>query len=585
MKTNYLFILLLLMFGNIMAQSYIVDGKTIKLEKSISGKKFVIYSDSLSSLNKKNLQFKNKVLKNEVMDSVTFKNLKTKPIYVGNFYKVPNTNKEVGVSNILYVKIKNQADTILLKQKAKLLNFDIVENNKFMKDWFTISCNEKTGMDALMLTQNIEKSGWASAIEPDFIDNFKLLNCPTNDEFFPNQWNLKNTGQFGGTIGVDINVCNAWEITIGNPNIIIAVIDNGVELTHEDLIANISPVSYDAKTNTQPSVVYQYSPSLQQLNPHGTQVAGIIGATSNNSIGVSGVCKGCKIMSISADFWPTSSLAYMTQQLADGINFAWQNGASVINNSWGRLLPSSIMNNAITNALVNGRNGKGCVVVFASGNDEGDPILYPANFSGSLAFDVLTVGAIDRCGKRKTYPSCTAPFWSSTYGDDLDVMAPGDEIYTTDLMNFEGNSQSNYFNNANGTSFAAPQVAAIAGLILSKYPNLLGGSVREAIMNSCKKTGGYNYATTANKPFGTWHQEMGYGLVDAYAALQAACTTTTINNQIFNNNALYKDCIINVNGSVVNNGINVQMQHITSTELKNGFEVKLGGSLEVKTQP
>jgi hypothetical protein len=226
------------------------------------------------------------------------------------------------------------------------------------------------------------------------------------------------------------------------------------------------------------------------------------------------------------------------QELADGINWAWQNGASVISNSWGHnSLASSLIDDAITDALALGRSGLGTIIVFASGNNNG-AVIYPGNSNP----DIVTVGAMSPCGERKSTTSCdTENLWGSNFGATLDVVAPGVLISTTDqqggsgynptqpLHSWAGGSlvggdfpDDSYTIWFNGTSSATPMVAGVAALILSVNPCLTHDQVEDIIEQTAQKVGGYGYAMTMGRPNGTWHNEMGYGLVDAEAAVQSA---------------------------------------------------------------
>lgn len=154
-----------------------------------------------------------------------------------------------------------------------------------------------------------------------------------------------------------------------------------------------------------------------------------------------------------------------------------------------------------------GRNNKGTIIVFSSGNDNSS-VLFPAN----CAEEILVVGATDRNGQRASF---------SNYGPELDVMAPGIAIRT---LGFTETSTFGY-TDFTGTSASCPQVAAIAALILSVNPNLTNIEVNDIIEKTAKKVGNYNYTTQTNRNNGTWNQYMGYGLVDATAALKLAQST------------------------------------------------------------
>jgi len=433
-------------------------------------------------------------------------------IYQGHFYKAQGKD-ESGLSHLFYVKLKNVSDFSILQTLATQNNVEVIGANKFMPLWYTLSCSKKSFGNALQMANLFYETGNFAFSEPDWLNNFDLL-CG-NDQFFNNQWGLKHTGQHGGNPGTDIKACDAWQLTKGSNNVIVAVLDHGVELNHPDL-NNVHAISYDTETGTSPSVI---------RGSHGTACAGIIGANLDNNIGVAGLASNSPIMSISDRLVLVTGAS---EKLADGINFAWQNGAAVISNSWGHNgLENSILNDAIINALTLGRNGLGCVLVFAAGNSNG-PIIYPAN--SSLFPDIIAVGAMSPCAERKNPSSCDGEGWGSCFGSQLDVVAPGVKIPTTDLSS-GGYDPTAYTQTFNGTSSATPHVAGLAALILSVNHNLTQKQVADIIESTAQKVGGYTYATTTGRPNGTWDDEIGYGLINALDAVQKAkdlCTSSQL---------------------------------------------------------
>lgn len=414
-------------------------------------------------------------------------------------------NEELVISHLFYVNLNNSTDFQLLENLAQQNNIELLGNNKFMPLWYTLSCNKNSTDNTLQMANLFHQTGLFASVQPDFL--VKIETTCVNDPLFPNQWGLENTGQAGGIAGIDINLCQAHQITTGNNNVVVAVIDgNGVEKTHLDL-TNIHSASYDISSGTSPS---QIGPGSE----HATPVAGIIGANRNNNEGLTGISPDCPIMTIGMGGLASPG---MGQKIANGVNFAWQNGASVINNSWYISNPTEafcVLNNAFCNAMTLGRNGLGTVVVFASANDNNPTVSYPANFHP----DIIAVGAISPCGERWSTTSCISPASSggSNYGEQLDVVAPGVLIPTTNL----GNSYSNF----SATSSAAPHVAGIAALILSVNPCLTQRQVGDIIEATTQKVRPdlYNYQTTFERSNGVWHTEMGYGLVNANEAVKAA---------------------------------------------------------------
>ncbi len=392
----------------------------------------------------------------------------------------------VDMTDYLYVKLQQQADVALLRNLAKEEGVQIVEQNKFMPLWYTLKVEEHNKSNTLEIANKLFETAKFLSVVPDFISDD--LFC-SSDPFFNTQWGLMNTGQNGGVSGMDIDICNAWTITQG-ANITVAVLDTGIELTHPDLANNIHHLSYDTESNTSPSKVF---------GDHGTHCAGIVGAVKDNNIGVAGVAPKSKLMSISNSLAgsPNSRI-----KRADGLNWAWQNGADVITNSWGSAVKYQVIDDAIENAIHFGRNGKGCIVVFASGNNNG-AVSYPANSNPKI----FCVGSIDNKGRKSSF---------SNFGSVLDITAPGTYINSTVL-------HANY-GFKSGTSMATPHVAGVAALVLSVAPNLTELEVRNIIESTAKKVNDdvYEYNYIIGRPNGKWNSYMGYGLVNAYQAVLKA---------------------------------------------------------------
>jgi subtilisin family serine protease len=465
--------------------------------------------------------------------------IKVSPSYLIN-------NQRLNFSHNFYVKLHDVNDMQLLSAMAAEYSIQILGYNEYMPLWITLSCTKQTPMSAIEAANLFYESQLFEYAEPEILYHDLQL---SNDPYYNNQWGLKNTGQYGGVPTIDIHAEDAWTVTTGSPDIKVAVFDHGFEMNHPDLINNVYSTGYDAKTNTTPA---------QVRGEHGTACAGIIGAQQNNSEGISGIAPNSKLASISINLdW-----ADTPQQLANGFNWARQNGIDVISNSWGGYAPSSIIDDAITAALTQGRNGKGMVVVFASGNENNTAIRYPGNSNP----DILVVGAISPCGQRKSPSSCDGVTnWGSCYGTQLDVVAPGVLIPTTDRQGTAGydtnsGTSGDYYNKFGGTSSACPHVAGVAALILSVNPNLTVQNVTDIIESTAQKvnqgtgTGQYNYQTSASHPNGTWHQEMGYGLVDAYAAVSAACYTSAISDTVSGNTTWADERSVNAN-TVIPSGV------------------------------
>jgi len=411
--------------------------------------------------------------------------------HVALFFK-KGEHSSIGTSNVFYVKLKNINDFVKLQQVANQKNARIEKQVPNMPLWYILTLLPESKEYSFEVANYFYEVGFFADVDPAFMFDFKTT-C-TNDSMFGSLWGLDNSTN----PNIDINACQAWDISQG-AGVNVAIVDTGIDKTHNDLAANISTASFNSQTGTSPSGTPHF---------HGTHVAGIVGASRNNNLQVTGVAPQSKLMSISH---PLSGGPTISAELASGISFAWQNNAHIINNSWGDQggsgyseLHSTILENAIVDAMTQGRDGKGAVVVFASGNF-GSTMDYPGNFHD----DILTVGAITSLGLRSTNSGA-----DSGYGTKLDVVAPGVNILST----FPDNNTESI----DGTSMAAPHVSGVAALMLYLNPNLTGCQVVSIIEGTSQKIGGYSYTTTTGRSNGTWNNEMGYGLVDAFGALQAA---------------------------------------------------------------
>lgn len=418
-------------------------------------------------------------------------------------YLTQDSTKNLYITHRFYVKLKSNSDFALLQNFVRQYDAEIEQEGDFPL-WYILRCGLNSQYNALELANIFYESNLFAVCEPEFI-GIVNYDC-VNDSKFGDQWNLKNTGQgYLWESGIDINYCEANAITTGDSSVIIGVYDLGVDRTHPDI--NLYPFSYDVNTQSSPSTIYTTD---EGNNYHGTACAGIIGAKTNNNLGVAGIAPDCPIMSLS--FYNAS-----VYRIGKGFKVAADSGCSVISNSWSLSGSSNYVDEGISYALSEGRNGKGCVIVFSAGNDNRDSVNYPANSNDSI----IVVGAISPCGERCNPYSCDAENWGSNYGDKLDIMAPGVKIRTTDNVGTGGKDSTDYMDDFNGTSSACPHVAAVAGLILSINPFLTQKEVVDIIESSARKiASGYN--PTPSRPNGNWSRYFGYGLVDAHAAVVEA---------------------------------------------------------------
>lgn len=478
--------------------------KDLNSFQSRSGKDFTKISNRTGLLKTSNLKIKDlSKVKSILQDQFNDKSLSVEPVLI---YK---DGVEQVCDGELNIKTKNKIDfNLLLKDYVFTVKEDDFVSNQFLVKFDNIST-----LTLFALAKVLQENKDIEFAEPNFI---RFIKPQTSDPYYSSQWAINNQGYFGGVVDADMDVNEAWTYSTGN-NIKVAIVDEGVDLNHPDLAANLLP-GYDATGNNSYG-----APSNNDA--HGTACAGIVAAIANNNIGTAGVAYNSKIIPVRIaykkpdGYWQTND-----SWIANGINFAVQSGADVISNSWGGGSPSATVTNAINNAVTNGRSGKGCVVVIATGNDNSS-VSYPATLP-----NVIAVGASTPCDQRKTPTSCDGEsWWGSNYGTGVDVVAPGVQIFTSDISGTAGYEYGDYKSNFNGTSSACPNVAGVVALILSARPSLSSTEARQILESSVDKIVGYSYSSNvAGQANGTWNNEVGYGRVNALNAVFKALNLSII---------------------------------------------------------
>lgn len=424
-----------------------------------------------------------------------------------------------GILDEILVGLHQESDLAMLETACKFLGLSAPVRNAFDPLVFTVKVSDNRMGRALELANSLYETGVPAFAEVNFMRI--LAKLTTNDPLQISQWSQDNDGRYWngsawvyvGTAGADMKIEETWPITTGSASVKVAVLDDGVNTSHPDLSANML-AGFDATglgSNGNPS----------GNDSHGTACAGIIAARANNNLGLAGNAYNCKIVPVRIAYTPAGQNGWYTSNtwLANGINWAWQTGgASVLSNSWGGGSFSSAISTAVTNAVTSGRGGKGSPVLFSAGNSDVAPVFFPSNLTNAIS-----VGASSLCDTRKSSFSCDGEsWWGSNYGTGLDVMAPGVKITTTDIAGAAGSNTGDYTFSFNGTSAACPNAASVVALILSVNNNLTGAQARQILESTCQKVGGYTYSTTSGQPNGSWSTQMGYGRINALAAVQAA---------------------------------------------------------------
>ena len=372
------------------------------------------------------------------------------------------------------------------------------------------------------------------------------------DPIYPKQWHLNHSGGAELAANSHVSAEAAWDVTRGSRSIVVAIMDDSVDLNHPDFQGAgkiVAPI--DFKEND-----FLPLPGEADDN-HGTACAGVAVA-EENGVGAVGVAPGCALM-------PIRTTGFLDDESIEAL-FGWavQKGAAVISCSWG---PSAVyfplslrQRSALNLAATQGRNGKGCVIVFAAGNanrpTNGNIIErgWPNNaLTGMTAWlggftvhpDVITVSACTSLNKKAVYsnwggevsvcaPSNNAPpgFGLQSVGyvytpPEVRVYLPGLGIVTTDRIDAAGYDPSNITDTFGGTSSACPLVAGVAALVLSANPDLTAAEVKQILQQTADKIVdtdpdlqfGFRKGTYEAAGRSDW---FGFGKVNAFKAVKAA---------------------------------------------------------------
>ncbi|GJM25215.1 MAG: hypothetical protein DHS20C16_16300 [Phycisphaerae bacterium] len=474
------------------------------------------------------------ILKGERLDAAARSRLRGNRAIksIQNVYRHSEEGEPVLSSGTIVVKFKpgiSDAERELMLADYKV---QIVNSVEGVERAFVV---EPIGIegDADIRTANaLYRDSRTEYAHPDFYQATHIRQVGV-DTFFTSQWHLANTGQGGGTPGVDINISDAWNRTTGNldGNPLIGQLDDACDVLHEDLVNNYIGISHNAASNVQTATAA--NPAVID-DRHGTATMGLMVAAANG-VGVIGVAP-------SARFTASRGIASVVSnsQIASAYAFARTQNVDVHNNSWGfgSGVPNpDVVTDAIETAFIEGRDGLGMLICFASGNgdgmDENAPVGVEVNPATDLSAlpTVLGVGASNANDVKASY---------SNFGREIDVLAPSIDfpnlpgLVTTDNtdgsfdepgynnagQDDDGNANlanPSYTDNFGGTSGSSPLVAGIAALIMSLEPDYTATQVRNIIEHTCEKidptVANYNGITGRSLQYG-------YGRVSAGQAVE-----------------------------------------------------------------
>lgn len=386
---------------------------------------------------------------------------------------VPKTAQEQ-----LIVKVKKNA----LKGRRSIASKEAVVRNKAAKYTDILKVKKRLSVTETRLKRkgSSHVSKVAELYTIQVVANDKLSQVFAflrNDPFFEDvQWNYQyqadmtpNDPQYSQQWShPKTQAPQAWDLSTGGTNVIVAVIGTGVKWDHEDLAANIwansdeiSSNGIDDDSNGYIDDTRGWNFEFNNNNPsdrstHETSVAGVVAATANNGKGIAGVCWQCKIMPL--------RVTYSSDQVAEALYYAIDNGAKIVNMSFGNYDPGKYGPDTVVEQAVNYGVSNDVMMVATAGNQSVNTKRYPAALD-----NVIATSATDSDDNRAAF---------SNWGDWVSIAAPGASIYSTTPTGYGV---------VNGTSFAAPYVAGVAGLLFSRFPTL---SVQDAriiyIENSCR---------------------------------------------------------------------------------------------------
>ncbi|GJM19450.1 MAG: hypothetical protein DHS20C14_16630 [Phycisphaeraceae bacterium] len=304
---------------------------------------------------------------------------------------------------------------------------------------------------------------------------------PVNDQYFPVQWSLRNTGQdVCGQVGIpgaDIAAPGAWPFVPPGSAVVVAVLDTGVSPTHPDLAGQLVPGQNFADGNADDTDDKALS--------HGTSTAGVLAARTNNEIGIAGVAPYAKIMPVR--IFNSFGFGFETEFVA-GVMYAADHGADVISMSLGYPFDSDAMKAAVRYAYE-----RDIVLVASTGNTPGQAVQFPASMPETIA-----VGATNNLDV----------LWNnSTTGPQISLVAPGVDVWAT----WDTPSEPGSYREQSGTSFAVPHVSGTAAMMRAANPTLSNEEVAWALINSCIDLGDPG-----------WDESYGYGRLNAKDAVALA---------------------------------------------------------------
>lgn len=449
--------------------------------------------------------------------------------FAGRVLVDPQSENPVLYTENLFVKFEDDCSASAARKILKAHKLEIKKPVSYSRNAFFVAMPEGSGFDAVFgVAGRLLENDAVQYCHPEMIRRLRQRGA------FPQQWHLKKTTISGTLIDQHANVEAAWALSEG-AGATVAVIDTGIDIDHDEF-------------RSSDKVIFPFDATLRSEDPrpgsgenHGTACAGV--ACGNGLFGASGVAPRARLIPIRLQ----SGLG--SQAEADAFEHAARKGADVISCSWGpedgdpndpndplhnqrTPLPDSTRE-AIEFAVNSGRNGKGCVVLFAAGNGNES-----VENDGYASFSkVIAVAACNDSGKRSFYSDFGEAIWCSFPSNDS-IPARTTGIWTTDRVGNagynpggpagRGDTAGNYTNRFGGTSSACPGAAGVAALVISRNPGLRGDEVRDVLKRCCDPIDRANGAYDSNG-----HSRLyGFGRLNAKTAVELALPANPTDVQI-----------------------------------------------------
>lgn len=445
--------------------------------------------------------------------------LKTEPEieFAGRVLVTQQSARPVLYTENFFVKFDSEQSATACRKILKSYKLTIKKELEYARNAYFVAAPEDTGLVIFEIAEKLLQEPSVELCHPELIRESRQRSA------FPQQWHLKRVTISGAVVDAHASVEAAWTLSEGQ-GATIAIIDDGVDTAHQEFQSAgkvIAPRDVTRKTN---------DPRPGNGDNHGTACAGV--ACANGTFGASGVAPKARLIPI--------RLASVLGSQAEADAFVWaaQNGADVISCSWGPPdgdwfdasdpvhnqmvpLPDSTRL-AMDFATTQGRNGKGCIILFAAGNGNES-----VDNDGYASYSKVTaIAACNDKGKKSAYSDFGGAVWCafpSNHGSPS--LTPG--IWTTDRSGpvgynsgnaLKGDAAGNYTNSFGGTSSACPGAAGVAALVIARNPSLRWDQVKDILKQSCDKidTAGGNYDANGRSPL------YGFGRINAKRAVELA---------------------------------------------------------------